>query len=337
MNRILFTIAAAAGAAVLAVPAHAQIKTNELEKAYLKGKKNSRVGQQTMREELRCFIHYTVLAGMATGYPINLAKAHGELGYGYASMQFNHYALRWSQHSQGSPGYRETFLSVLDEVEGRNYEKKKELKRFGTEIGQCAIPINRLVMTSTELGRAETLLQRVGNQPYQDAYPEWVKNRQAWDNYGTQMRKGNVLGASEIVVANMDSGDTSTFHENEYLAAVEALVDLGQPEKLAQSAYKRAAFMKPEKFATLAGYDPADFRPQFVPYKASSSRLGSMAAGTAARNTAESLVRDKCERAGGKVYRVNSVPTESYKATETTWRTTYEATAQCEFPPKLGG
>ena len=192
-------------------------------------------------------------------------------------------------------------------------------------------------MTSTELGRAETFLQRVSNQPYQDAYPEWVKNRQAWDNYGTQMRKGNVLGASEIVVANMDSGDTSTFHENEYLAAVEALVDLGQPEKLAQSAYKRAAFMKPEKFATLAGYDPADFRPQFVPYKASSSRLGSMAAGTAARNTAESLVRDKCERAGGKVYRVNSVPTESYKATETTWRTTYEATAQCEFPPKLGG
>lgn len=337
MKRVIFTIAAAASAAILATPAQAQIKSGELEKAYLKGKKKSRVGQQSMREELTCFMHYNALATLGVSYDKNLSAAHGELGYGYASMQFNHYALRWSTHSQGSPGYRETWLSVIDELESRNYERKKQLKKLGEELGQCAVPINRIALTDTELGRVETFLQRVAKQPHENKYPNWVRDRRAWDNYAAQMRKGNVLGASEVMVANMDSGDTSTFHQNDYLAAVETLVDLGMADRLPQSAYKRAAFMKPEKFATLAGYDPADFRPQYVPYKASSSRLGSMAAGTAARNTAENLARTKCENAGGKVYRVNSVPTENAKVTETSWRTTYEATAQCEFPPKLGG
>lgn len=337
MKRILLAIAATAGAAVLAAPAQAQIKTNELEKAYLKGKKKSRVGQQSMREELTCFMHYNALAMLGVTYDQNLSAAHGELGYGYASMQFNHYALRWSTHSQGSPGYRETWLSVIDELESRNYEKKKQLKKLGEELGQCAVPINQIALTDTELGRVETFLQRVAKQPHQNNYPKWVKDRRAWENYAAQMRKGNVQGASEVMIANMDGGDTSTFHENEYLAAVETLVDLRMADRLPQSAYKRAAFMKPEKFATLAGYDPADFRPQYVPYKASSSRLGTMAAGTAARNTAENLARSKCENAGGKVLRVNSVPTESAKVTDTSWRTTYEATAQCEFPPKLGG
>jgi hypothetical protein len=335
-KRILVAAASAAlFAAGAAAPAQAQIKSDEMERAYLKGKKNAHFGQSTMREELRCFFHYTVWPLVVATYDKNLAVAHGELSYGYSQLMFHHYAVRWSQHAQGSPGFTETWLAVIDVQEKRNFEKKKELRKLGTELGECAVPLNRVSLPAQDQGRAETYLFRLTDQPYQNEYPKWAKNRQAWDDYATAWRTGNVARAAQITINTHQSGDTSTFHDNEYLVAVKALVAIGETGVLPASAYQRAAFMEPETFAQLAGYDVADFRPRMEPFTATSSRLGSMSAGTAARNTAENLAREKCRNAGGKVFRVNSVPTESYKATETTWRTTYEATAQCEFPPKL--
>lgn len=339
MKHVVTTAFAAACSAALcfATPAKADIKSGELERAYNKGKKKSFFGKATMRDELTCFFLYSVWSNVNATYHMNLAIADGELAYGFTQIQFNHYALRWSHHSQNSPGFKEAFLSVLDQYENLNFEKEKNQKLLGRLMGQCMVPLGRISIAANDLGRADTFLMRVASQPFKNEYPPYIKNRQAWDAHAAAWRKGDVVEATQIILRSMDGGDTKTFHENEYLVAVKAVTQNGMADKLPTSAYTRAAYMEPETFASLAGYDPADFRPQIVPYKASSSRLGSMAAGTAARNTAESLARDKCERAGGKVFRVNSVPTESYKATETSWRTTYEATAQCQFPPKLGG
>ncbi len=317
-------------------PALADVKSHELARAYEKGKKNSLVGKASMRDELRCFFHSIVWSRLGATYDINPAVITGELSYGYMQLQFNHYALRWSQYSQTQPqAYRTTWLAVIDKQETRKWEKEKEQKKLAEELGQCAVPLDQLSLTDTELGRAETFLERLTNQPYDNAYPKWVKNRSAWDSYASAWRNGQVLKAAQIAIQTYDGGDTSTFADSEYFVAVNALVEIGSTDLLPSEAYRRAAFMNPERFAVIAGYDPADFRPTIELFKSSSSRLGSQAAGTAARNTAESLARDKCRNAGGKVFRVNSVPTESYKATETSWRTTYEATVQCEFPPKL--
>ena len=71
--------------------------------------------------------------------------------------------------------------------------------------------------------------------------------------------------------------------------------------------------------------------------KGRASYLGSGSQSARARTDAENDAKYKCELAKGKVVRVSSVPVESYQATDTTVRSTYEATAQCQFPPKLGG
>ncbi len=334
MKRAILTIAAATSAAVLAAPtpAMADIKSGELGRAYQKGKKDSLFGTMSMRDELRCFQHWTVMATLGATYDINIAAADGELGYGFSQIQFGHYALRWSEHAQGSPGYRETFLEVIDEVGSVDYEKEKNQKRLATALGQCAVPLDRIRFPGQDLGRAETFLQRVTNQPFEDNYPKYVKDKAAWDAHAAAWRKGDVVAAAKISLAALDGGDEKTFHVNEYMTAVTAIVDNGMADRLPASAYGRAAYRNPDKFAALAGMDPADFKPRIVNIGASLTAKGG---GLAVQNRAEGMARTKCQRQGGRSVRVTSRITQNSSGSD--GFTTYEATAQCEFPARIGG
>lgn len=326
------------GAAMIASPALADVKTGELNRAYLKGKSNSKFGKQTMYDELMCFQLYNVWSKLTVSYTKNLAMVNGELSNGYSQLQFYHYALRWANHVQAKGNnYDAIWLGIADEIEQTNWLKEKNQKKLGRMLGECVVPLNRVstIPASSDQGRADSWFERNFNQPYKEVYPKWAKDKKAWDTYSAAWRAGNPLIAARTVIANFDKGDKKTFHDNEYLVAVEAVVDIGGADQLPQSAYMRAAYLNPDKFAQLAGYNPADFKPEIRMIKGRGSYLGASSASGRARSAAENDAKYKCELAKGKVVRVSSVPVESYKATETTWRSTYEATAQCEFPPKL--
>lgn len=334
MKRAILTFAAAIGAALLAAPAPAMadIKSGELGRAYQKGKKDSLFGKMSMRDELKCFQLYNIWALLGATYDLNLGVADGELGYGHTQIQFGHYALRWSAHAQGSPGYKETFLEVINAYSGVDFEKEKEQKRLATEIGQCAVPLDRIKLPGQDLGRAETFLMRVTNQPYEENYPKYVKDKAAWDAHAAAWRKGDVVSAAKIALASLDGGDEKTLHPNEYLTAVTAIVDNGMADRLPASAYGRAAYRNPDKFARLAGMDPADFKPRIVNITSSLTGAGG---GLAVQYRAEGMARTKCQNQGGRSVRVTSRITSSSSGPGGS--TTYEATAQCEFPPRIGG
>lgn len=332
MKRTILTLAAATSAALLAAPtpAMADIKSDELGRAYEKGKKDSLFGKMNMRQELSCFQLYALWATVASQYDINLGVAHGELGYGYAQIQFGHYAVRWSEHAQGSPGYKETFLDVIESYSGIDFEKEKEQKKLASAVGQCAVPLNRIRFPGRDLGRAETFLMRLTNQPYEENYPKYVKDKAAWDQHAAAWRKGDVVSAAKIALNSLDSGDKSTFEPNEYLTALSALVDNGMADRLPASAYGRAAYMQPDKFAALAGMDPADFKPRIVNITSSLTGAGG---GMALQYRAEGMARTKCQNQGGRSVRVTSRITAN--SSSTNGSATYEATSQCEFEPKI--
>lgn len=336
MKHVLLTIAATAAAALLIspAPALADIKSGELGRAYQKGKEDSLVGKMSMRDELNCFHLYTIWAVLTAQYHKNLGVADGELGYGFTQIQFGHYAVRWSEHAQGSPGFKDTFTTLVKANSAVDYQKEKNMKRIATALGQCAVPLDRIRFPANDLGRADSFMMRVANQPYEENYPDYVNDRRVWDAHAAAWRKGDVITAAQIALASLDSGDEDTVHPNEYLTAVTAVVDNGMADRLPASAYGRAAYRNPEKFARLAGMNPADFKPRVVNVNASATAKGG---GLAVQNRAEGMARTKCQRQGGRAVRVTSRVSQSSISPVSGGYSTYEATAQCEFPPRIGG
>ncbi|MEM1132059.1 MAG: hypothetical protein AAGH53_03910 [Pseudomonadota bacterium] len=333
-------IIAALTLAAVVVPSavEAKIKSSDVRKAYLKGKKKSHYGHSDIESDIRCLILYTVWAGMNSGtYDINLAYAHGELGYGYTQYQFHHYGNKFVTDYANGNAWRQIFMSVSQDFSSRNMEKDKEVKNMVEEIGRCAVPHGKVVMHPDGLVRAEHFLNAISNQPYQQTYPVWAKDRKAWDSYATAMMNGQFVRAVDIASRSLDGGDNSTFDDQEYMAAIDAAVTTGKANQIPQAQFVRAAGRVPERYAGYAGQDAADYRPQVELVKASATSglmPSASAASNQARGSAERIARDRCRDAGGKVLRVNSVPTNSRKATDTTWRSTYQATAQCQFPSR---
>ncbi|MEO1044522.1 MAG: hypothetical protein AAFX04_03690 [Pseudomonadota bacterium] len=332
-------IAALALTSVVAPTAvEAKIKSSDVRKAYLKGKKKSHYGRSDINSDIRCMILYTVWAGMNSGsYDINLAYAHGELGYGYTQYQFHHYGNKFVTEYANGDAWRGIFMSVSQDFASRDMAKDKEVKNMVEEIGRCAVPHGKVEMHPEGLVRAEHFLNAITNQPYEQSYPVWARDRKAWDSYATAMMNGQFVRAVDIASRSLDSGDTSTFDDQEYMVAIDAAVTTGKADQIPQQQFVRAAGRVPARYAGYAGQNAADYRPQMELVKASATSglmSSSSAASNQARSSAERNARDRCTNAGGKVLRVNSVPTNSFKATDTTWRATYEATAQCQFPPK---
>lgn len=323
---------------ISASQAEASVSTSDMEKSYLKGKKQSLYGRSNLYSDLYCLYAHTIWANTILTYRKNLALAHGELGYGYIQLQYHHYALKAINQHMANPAYRTTMLPIIDGFEKRNFNKDKELKKFAEELGRCAVPHAKVKHSGTILVRAENFWNKLANQPYKQKYPKWVKDKQAWNSYASALMLGDFVKAANLADSLISNGDSSTLSDKEYLVAVDGALATGKTSQLTRTRLMRAAKLNPDKFARLVGMNPSDFKPkvEFVEASASSSLAGSMgAADNQARNQAEAAARRQCQNAGGKVLRVSSTPTGSYKATETSYRASATATAQCEFKPKI--
>lgn len=331
IKRSAFAIAAAACAALLAAPLQAQIRTGELKKAYLKGKQNSVVGRGNERQDITCFYQWMIYSTVASEYETNLAEVHGELSFGYANLQAVHWVLAVQVYTN-SPTMDATEMAVKRELASRSYDKKKELKKLGRELGRCSVPLGQIQIAKNDFGRTDVFLKKLFKLGSKVTYPRHVKDKKAWDAYAAAWRRGDVIGAANIATQRHDKRDRKTFHDNEFLVAMQAIRGIGRAGQMSKAQLTRAAYMDPDGFATLAGYSPADFKPRVVNYKSTASSLG-----VGARSQAASGANNKCIYQGGEILRTNTRLVSSVKATDTMYRETYEATTKCRFKPKFGG